>query len=104
MGPILLVSSFGDLLEAAFDNMSLFPLKSWDAEDRVILSCVSRLFDLSLLALSNYPSQHRPWALVESGPGRKFSGPTTHFLKKKKLKYMMDIINIYLLYKLNGLC
>ena len=76
MGPILLASSSGGVLEAAFDEMSLFPLKSWDAEDRVILGCVSRLFGLSLLVLGKYPPQHGPWALVKSGPGRKFSGPT----------------------------
>ena len=76
MGPILLASSSGGLLEAAFDDMSLFPSKSWDAEDRVILGCVFRLFGLSLLVLGNYPPRHGPWALVESGPGRKFSGPT----------------------------
>ena len=76
MGPILLASSSGGLLEAAFDDMSLFPSKPWDAEDRVILDCVSRLFGLSLLVLGNYLPRHGPWALVESGPGRKFSGPT----------------------------
>ena len=76
VGPILLASSSEGILEAAFDEMSLFPLKSWDAEDRVILSCVSRLFGLSLLVLNNYPPRRGPWALMESGPGRKFSGPT----------------------------
>ena len=76
MGPILLASFSGGVLEAAFDEMSLFPLKSWDAEDMVILGCVSRLFDLSLLVLGNYPPWHEPWALVESGSGRKFFGPT----------------------------
>ena len=76
MGPILLTSSSGDLLEAAFDDMSLLPLKSWDAKDRVIFGCVSRLFGLSLLVLGNYPPRHGPWALVESGPSCKFSGPT----------------------------
>ena len=76
MGPILLASSFGGLLEAAFDDMSLFPSESWDSEDRVILGCVSRLFGLSLLVLGNYPPRHGPWALVESELGHKFSGPT----------------------------
>ena len=76
MGPILLTSSFGGLLEAALDDMSLFPSESRDAEDRVILGCVSRLFGLSLLVLGNYPPWHGPWASVESGPDRKFSGPT----------------------------
>ena len=76
MGPILLASFSGGVLEAAFDEMSLFPLKSWDAEDMVILGWVSRLFGISLLVLGNYPPRHGPWALVESGPGRKFSGPT----------------------------
>ena len=75
MSSILLASSSGGVLEVAFDEMSLFPLKSWDVEDRVILGYVSRLFGLSLLVLGNYPPWHGPWALVESGPGRKFSGP-----------------------------
>ena len=73
VGPILLTSSSGGVLEATFDETSFFPLKSWDAEDRVILGCVSRLFGLSLLVLGNYHPRHGPWALVESGPGRKFS-------------------------------
>ena len=76
MGPILLASSSRGVLEATFDETLLFPLKSWDAEDRVILSCVFRLFGLSLLVLDNYHPRHGPWALVGSGPGRKFSGPT----------------------------
>ena len=76
MGPILLASSSGGVLEAVFDEMSLFSLKSWDAEDKVILGCVSRLFGFSLLVLGNYLPRHGPWALVESGPNRKFSGPT----------------------------
>ena len=78
VGPILLASSSGSVLEAVFDKMSLFPLKSWDAEDMVILGCVSKLFGLSLLVISNYPPWHGPWALVESGSGRKFSGPTVY--------------------------
>ena len=63
-------------MEAAFDDMSLFPLKSWDAEDRVILGCISKLFGLSPLVLGNYSLRHGPWVLMESGPGHKFSGPT----------------------------
>ena len=81
MGPILLASSPGGLLEVAFDGMSLFPSKSWDVEDMVILGCVSMLFGLFLLVLGNYPPRHGPWALVESGPGRKFSGPTSVYTK-----------------------
>ena len=76
MGPILLASSPGGLLETIFDGMSLFPLKSWDAEDRVILGYVFMLFGLFLIVLGNYPPRHGPQALVESGPGRKFFGPT----------------------------
>ena len=74
--PILLASSSGGALEATFDDMSLFPLKSWDAEDRIILGCISRLFGLSPLVLGNYSPRHGPWVLMESGPGHKFSGPT----------------------------
>ena len=58
--PILLAFSSGGALEAAFNDMSFFPFKSWDAEDRVILSCISRLFGLSLLVLGNYSPRHGP--------------------------------------------
>ena len=75
MNPILFALSSEGALEAAFDDMSLFFLKSWDAEDRVILGCIYRLFGLSLFVLGNHSPRHGPWALVESGPGRKFSGP-----------------------------
>ena len=79
VSPILLTSSSGGALEAAFDDMSLFPLKCWDAEDRVILGCISRLFGLSPLVLGNYSPRHRFWVLMESGPGHKFSGPTSSY-------------------------
>ena len=88
MGPILLASSSRGLLEAAIDDMSLFPSKSWDAEDRVILGYVFRLFGLSLLVLGNYPPRHGPWALVESGPGRKFSGPKKPNCPKTNINYL----------------
>ena len=52
VGPILLALSSGGALEAAFDDMPPFPLKSWDAEDRVVLSCIFRPFGLSPLVLS----------------------------------------------------
>jgi len=81
VSPILLASSSGGALEAAFDDMSLFPLKSWDAEDRVILGCISRLFGFSPLVLGNYSPRHEPWVLIESGSGHKFSGPTSLFGK-----------------------
>ena len=63
-------------MEAAFDDMSFFPFRAWDAEDRVILGCISRLFGLSLFVLGNYSPRRGPWALMESGPRHKFSGPT----------------------------
>ena len=80
MSPILLAFSSGGASEAALDDMSLFSLKSWDAEDRVILSCISRLFGLSLLVLGNYSPRHGSWVLMEGGPGHKFSGPTLNIL------------------------
>ena len=80
MGPILLASSSGGLLEAAFDDMSLFPSKSWDAKDKVILGYISRLFGLSPLVLDNYSPRHGPWALVERGPDHKFPGPTVRII------------------------
>ena len=93
MSPILLAFSSGGALEAVFDYMSLFHLKSWDAEDRVILGCIYRLFGLSLLVLGNYSPRHEPWVLMESGPGHKFSGPTiVLFLKIKVFSLLMFLL------------
>ena len=76
MSPILLAFSSEGALEATFDDISLFLLKSWDAEDRVIPGCIYRLFGLSLFVLDNHSPRHGPWVLMESGPGCKFFGPT----------------------------
>ena len=76
MGPILLASFSGGFLGAAFNEMLLFLLKSWNAEDRVILGCAPWLFGLSLFVLGKHLPPHGPWALVKRGPDHKFSGPT----------------------------
>ena len=78
MSPILLAFSSGGASEVALDDMPLFPLKSWDAEDKIILGCTPRLFGLSPLVLGNYSPWHGPWVLIESGPGHKFSDPTIY--------------------------
>ena len=65
--PILLAFSSGSALGAAFDEMSFFPSRPWDAEDKVILGCTSRPFGLSLLVLGNFSPQRGPWALMKSG-------------------------------------
>ena len=62
-------------MEAAFDDVSLFPFSPRDAEDRVILGCLSRPFGLSLLVLDNYSPRYGPWALLESGPGPQILWP-----------------------------
>ena len=79
--PILLVFSSGSALEAAFDDMSLFPFSPWDAEDRVILCCTSRPFGFPLLVLGNYSPRRGPWALMESGPGPQILWPHNSPLK-----------------------
>ena len=70
-GPILLASSSGCVLGAAFDVMSFFPSETWDAEDSVILGCAPRLFGISLFVLGNFPPRHGTWALEERGSSRK---------------------------------
>ena len=67
--PISLAFSSGSALEAAFNDVSLFPFSPWDAEDRVILGCISRPFEFSLLVLGNYSPRLGLWALTEIGPG-----------------------------------
>ena len=53
---VLLYSSFlrGALWEAAFDGVPFFPLGIWDAENRIFLDNVSRLFGLSLFVLGHF--------------------------------------------------
>ena len=50
----------GAFLGAAFNEMLLFPLKSWNVENRVILGYAPRLFDLSLFILGKYLPRHGP--------------------------------------------
>ena len=59
----------GSALEAAFDDVSFFPFRPWDAEDMVILDCIPRLFGILILVLGNYFPQRGPWVLMESGLG-----------------------------------
>ena len=54
---------------AAFDGVSFFPSRFWDAEDRIVLGYVSRPFGLSLHVLRNVSPQRGPWALMYSGLG-----------------------------------
>jgi len=84
MSPIILAFSSEGALEVAFDDISIFLFKSWEAEDRVILGCIYRPFGLSLFVLGNPYPRHRPWVLMESGPGCEFFGPTVAISKKKK--------------------
>ena len=56
--------SSGNALGAAFDSVSFFPSKYWDAEDRIILGYISRPFGLSLHVLDNVSSRLGPWALM----------------------------------------
>ena len=46
-----------------------------DAEDRVILSCISRPFGLPLHVLSSDSPRRGPRALIESGPGSQILWP-----------------------------
>ena len=46
--PTVLVLLLGALWEAAFANVLFFPPRIWDAESRIVLGNVSRLFGFSL--------------------------------------------------------
>ena len=64
---------------AAFVEKLLFPLKSWSAEDRVILGCSTRHFGLSPFVFDKYTPWHGLWALIERGLDHKFPGPTVTY-------------------------
>ena len=59
----VLILSSRSALGAAFDGVPFFPSGFWDAEDRIVLGCISRPFGLSLHVLGNISPQHWPWAL-----------------------------------------
>ena len=75
--PTILVLLLGVLWEVAFAGMLFFPPGIWDAESRIVLSNVSRLFRLSLFVLGHF-------SLLDVGLGLsikwagvvKFFGPT----------------------------
>ena len=60
VGPILIVSPSGGFLGAALNEMLLFPLKSWSAEDRAILGCAPNI--------SAFPYSSSANTLLDTGP------------------------------------
>ena len=62
--PTVLALSSESTLGAAFDGMSIFPSRFWDAKDRIVLGYISRPFGLSLHVLGNVSSWCGPWALM----------------------------------------
>ena len=60
----VLALSFGSALGAAFDGVPFFPSKFWDAEDRIVLGYISRLFGLSLYVHGNVFPWLELWALM----------------------------------------
>ena len=42
------------LWEVAFDDVPFFPSRIWDAENRIVIGNVSRLFELSLFVLGHF--------------------------------------------------
>ena len=81
MSPILLAFSSEGAREVPFDDRLIFLLKSWEAEDKDILSCGYGPFGLSLLVLGNAHPRHGPWVLMGSGLVCELSGPT-YIIKK----------------------
>ena len=75
--PTVLVLLLGALWEAAFAGVLFFPPRIWDAEDRIVLGNVSRLFGLSLFVLGHFSLLGMGLRLsIKSGGVVKFFGPT----------------------------
>lgn len=62
--PIVLVFSSESTQGAAFDGLSFFPFRFWDAEDKIVLGYISRPLGLSLHVFGNVSPQRGPWALM----------------------------------------
>ena len=99
MSLILLVFSSEGTLEVAFDDISIFLLKSWKAEDRVILDCIYGPFGLSLFVFGNPYPRHGPWVLMESEPDCEFSGPTIYINKIVHTNKFIILIKIIIIIK-----
>ena len=75
--PTVLVLLLGVLWEAVFVGVLFFPLGIWDAESRIVLGNVSRLFGLSLFILGNFSLLGVGLGLSIKWAGVvKFFGPT----------------------------
>ena len=77
MGPIPFTSPSGGFLGIDLIESLLFPLKSWNAEDKVVPSCASWHLGLRSVVLGTWPPRHGPCSQVERGSDRKLPGPTT---------------------------
>ena len=80
VGPIPLTSPSGGYLGIAFTKTLIFPLKSWSAEDRVVLSRSPWHLGLRSFVLGTRHPRHGPWAQIEFGPDCKLPGPTISIL------------------------
>ena len=58
--PFYLPFFSGSALEVAFDGVLSFPFRPWDAENKVILGCIPRLFGILILVLGNYSPRRGP--------------------------------------------
>ena len=103
MGPILLTSPSGGFLGATFIKTLLFPLKSWSAEDRVVLGCSPRHFGLSPFVLGTHPPWHGPRALIERGSDHKFPGPTAYFSFYTSL-YPLSNVHVWVRFSRTDTC
>ena len=94
MGVLLHLSFFwGALWEAAFDGVPFFPPGIWDAENRIVLSNVSRLFGLSLFVLGHFSilvvglGFSIKWARVA-----KFFGPIMNIFVNLRFEFLRKIV------------
>ena len=76
VGPIPLTSPSGGCLGITFTKTLIFSLKSWRAEDRVVLSRSPWHPGHQSFVLGTRPLRHGPWAQIEFGPDCKLPGPT----------------------------
>ena len=68
---------------AAFDGVSFFPSRFWDAEDKIVLGCIPKPFGLSFHVLGNVSPRRGPWTLMYSGPESQILWPHNKLFKFK---------------------
>ena len=79
-------------MKAAFNGVSFFPSRFWDAEDRIVLGRIPKPFGLSLHVLGKVSPRCGPWTLMYSGPGSQILWPHNKSTVERAREYSVESV------------